>query len=269
MRLLFLLTALLASGCAEPPAAASPPADSPAADSTADLARFFPEGTAGAFVGYDTATGVTTRYGPTDVRRTPASTFKIFNSLATLDTRAVPDEHDVFEWDGVERWVASWNESMDLEAAFQRSALWVYQGLARRMGRDTLQAMLDRETYGNATLGDSLEAAWLDGSLRISPEEQVAFIRRLRRGDTGFSDRAETIVRRIMIADSTGGAVLRGKTGWALRDGENLGWWIGWLERGGEAYVFATLVESDDPEFRMVGARKPTTEAMLTHLSVR
>jgi beta-lactamase class D len=274
--LLFSLGALLLS-CAEAPP--EPVSAAPAiTDSTADLSAFFPKGTVGAFVGYDARSGVTTRYNPerTAERRTPASTFKIFNSLAILDAGAVTDEHEVIEWDGVERWVVGWNQDQTLETAFQRSALWVYQELARRVGRDTLHAWLGREGYGNATLGDSLEAAWLDGSLRISPEEQITFLRRLRAGDTGFSDRAERIVREIMIADTMSGAVLRGKTGWSWREGENLGWWVGWLERGdslprssGDTYFFATTVESGDPDFEMFGVRREATDAILRHLGVR
>jgi beta-lactamase class D len=245
-----------------------------ATDSTADLSAFFPEGTVGAFVLYDVQSGVTTRHNPDRAaeRRTPASTFKIFNSLAALDAGAVADEHEVVEWDGVERRFTSWNESQDLETAFRRSSVWVYQALARRMGRDTLQAYLDREGFGNATLSDSLELAWLDGSLRISPDEQVAFLRRLRAGDTGFSDRAEGIIKRIMVADTTGGAVLRGKTGWSWRGkgaDENLGWWVGWLERRDEAYVFAFQIESDDPAFDVRGVRKEATARILRHLGVR
>lgn len=241
------------------------------ADSTADLAAFFPEGTVGTFVLYDAQSGGTTRYNPERAaeRRSPASTFKIFNSLVALDAGAVADEHEIVEWDGVERWLPQWNESQDLETAFQRSTVWVYQEMARRIGRDALQAALDRERFGNATLSDSLEMSWLDGSLRISPDEQVAFLRRLRAGDLGFSERAMDTVRRIMIADTTGGAVLRGKTGWSWREGENLGWWVGWLERGDDAYFFATTVESADPDFDMRGVRKEATDRILRHLGVR
>jgi beta-lactamase class D len=266
LRLLPFLLCLLI-GCAEAPS--QPAATDPVtADSTADLSAFFPEGTVGAFVGYDAQSGVTTRCGPTAERRTPASTFKIFNSLVALDAGAVADEHEVIEWDGVERWVTSWNQDQTLETAFRRSALWAYQELARRAGRDTLQAWLDREGFGNAALSDSLEWSWLDGALRISPEEQVAFLRRLRAGETGFSDRAERIVQAIMIADTTDG-VLRGKTGWSWREGENLGWWVGWLERGEAVYFFATTVESDDPDFEMFGVRRGATEGILRHLGVR
>ena len=40
----------------------------------------------------------------------PVSTFKIFNSLVALETKAVRDEHEVLKWDGVERTVPAWNQ---------------------------------------------------------------------------------------------------------------------------------------------------------------
>ncbi len=265
----FLLLAL--AGCAGAPDESARPLEllGAPADSTADLGAFFPDSTAGTFVLYDAQSGVTTRYGRAAERRTPASTFKIFNSLVALDAGAVADEHEVVEWDGVERWLPVWNQDQTLETALQRSAVWVHQELARRAGRDTLQAALTREAYGNATIGEAADRFWLDGSLQVSADEQIAFLRRLRAGETGFSDRAMGIVRGIMIADTTAGTVLRGKTGWALGNGENLGWWVGWVERGADAYVFALWIESDDAGFDMVSVRKPTAERILAHLGVR
>lgn len=269
MRLALLTSFLiLLAGCTDAPV--EPPAEPTVADSTADFAAFFPEGTEGAFVLYDAQSGITTRYNPERAaeRRTPASTFKIFNTMAFLDAGVVPDEHEVIEWDGVERQFPQWNESQDLATAFRRSAVWVYQDLARRAGRDTLQAFLSREGYGNATIGDEIDMFWLDGSLRISPDEQIAFLRRLHAGELGFSERAMDTVREIMIADTTGGMVTRGKTGWSWHEGENLGWWVGWVERGTDVHFFAIQIESDDPDFDMVGVRKGAASAILRHLGV-
>ena len=271
MRFLSLLVLLLV-GCVEPPPepVVEPPRTA-VADSTADLGSFFPDGTVGTFVLYDAQSGITTRYDPERAaeRRTPASTFKIFNSLVALDAGAVADEHEVVEWDGVDRGSTGWNQSQDLETAYKRSTVWVYRELARRVGRDTLQAALTREGYGNATIGDAADFFWLDKSLRISPDEQVVFLRRLQAGETGFSDRAEAIVKRIMIADTLGVVVVRGKSGWYLHDGESLGWWVGWAERGGEVYVFALNMETDDVDFEMRGVRKEAAYAILEHLGVR
>ena len=265
-----LLLALAVTGCAEPDAQGTADQRFLLADSTADLSAFYPDGTVGAFVLYDAQSGITTTYNPERAAksRTPASTFKIFNSLVALDAGAIADEREVVEWDGIERWLPSWNESQDLRTAYRRSTVWVYQELARRVGRDTLQVWLMREDYGNATIGEAGDLFWLDGSLQVSPEEQVAFLRRLHDGETGFSNRAEGIVKEIMVADTLGESVVRGKSDWALRDDENLGWWVGWVERDTGTHVFALNVESDDPDFDMRGVRKQVAYAILRHLDV-
>lgn len=36
---------------------------------------------------------------------------------------------------------------------------------------------------------------------------------------------------------------LIGKTGWAVRNGNNYGWFVGWIETKGNVYYLATLVE--------------------------
>ncbi len=271
MRLALFTVLLALIGCTDAQPDVEIAEETMSADSTADLSSFFPEGTVGAFVLYDAQSGITTRYNPERAaeRRPPASTFKIFNSLVALDAGAVADENEIIEWDGVDRGSTGWNQSQDLVTAFKQSSVWVYRELARRVGRDTLQTWLDREDFGNATIGEEADLFWLDGSLQISPNEQIDFLRRLHAGDTGFSDRAMNTVKEIMVTDTTGGAVLRGKSGWALSETENLGWWVGWVEHGNETYFFAITVENDNLEFEMRGARLPVAERIMAHLGVR
>jgi beta-lactamase class D len=39
----------------------------------------------------------------------PASTFKILNSLISLETGAIPDKKVILTWDGIQRQVPEWN----------------------------------------------------------------------------------------------------------------------------------------------------------------
>jgi beta-lactamase class D len=41
---------------------------------------------------------------------------------------------------------------------------------------------------------------------------------------------------------------LSGKTGWAIRNGNNYGWFVGYLETAGNVYYVATLVEPVNQE---------------------
>lgn len=239
------VTMLILAGCGPGIAeAGGGEADTATADSVADWsAAFEAEGAVGTFVLLDTETGRTTRHNPerAATRFTPASTSKVWNSLVFLDRGVVSDVDSLYAWDGVERRVESWNRDHSLRTGIEVSALWLFQRLALKVGRDGYREVLAIEPYGNSTMGDPLEMAWLDSSLRISADEQVVFLDRLRRGDLAFSAEAQATVREILpvLAEGDGG-VLKAKTGWALRDGQpDLGWLVGWVERPGRDVVFA------------------------------
>lgn len=264
---LLLLLVFLAAG---PAFAQAQPAER---DATAELAPLFPEGAEGAFVLYDAATDTLTRYRPERTRLglLPASTFKIFNALVILDAGVVEDEHEVIAWDGVDRGSDGWNASQGLATALQRSSVWVFQELARRVGPERMQAALTREGYGNATMGGPIDQFWLDGGLRITPEEQVAFLRRLYDGDLGFSERAMAAVKRMMLVEEGEGYAIHAKTGWARPEGAagpQIGWWVGWVEREEGPAFFAISFESVGDAFDMGPQRRATAERVLRHLGV-
>ena len=50
-------------------------------------------------------------------------------------------------------------------------------------------------------------------------------------------------VKAIMVNEITDNYKLSGKTGWAIRHGNNYGWFVGYLETYGLVYYVATLVE--------------------------
>ncbi len=98
-----------------------------------------------------------------ETRFLPASTFKIFNALVALETGVIPDEHATFKWDGVERSVPAWNQDHDLASAISVSAVWYFQELARRIGRERMQEWIDRAKYGNQNIGGEIDSFWLNG----------------------------------------------------------------------------------------------------------
>ncbi|HTM23312.1 MAG TPA: class D beta-lactamase [Kofleriaceae bacterium] len=203
-------------------------------------------GVRGVIVLFDPQSGAlqTNDVAEAQARHLPASTFKIFNSLVALEEKAVADEHEVIEWDGVERPIAEWNRDHDMASAIKVSAVWFYQELARRVGAVRMQHWLDAVGYGNRVIAPAIDEFWIRaGGLRISALEQVRFVDRLRRGDLPFSPRTMDIVRRITIVDQAGGAVLHAKTGWGIETTPDIGWYVGWVEKDGRALVFALRIE--------------------------
>jgi beta-lactamase class D len=118
--------------------------------------RFADDGTAGVFVAYDPSAETLVGSDARGAARAilPASTFKIANSIIALETGVVADpDRDVFKWDGVTRAFPDWNRDHTLRTAIAASAVPVYQEIARRVGTERMQALVDKLDYGNRDIG--------------------------------------------------------------------------------------------------------------------
>ncbi len=216
-----------------------------------DFGRHFQElGVEGSILVYDLNRDRTYEHNPQRNKTPflPASTFKIPNALISLETGVIANELSVLTWDGIQRSVPEWNRDLNLKEAMKLSAVWFYQVLARRVGHEQMQKWVTHIGYGNQKIGDKAEIDqfWLRGELRITPQEQVQFLRRLYKGELPVSKRSLSIVKDMMVMEQTPDYTLRGKTGW-VGFGENvkpqIGWYVGYLEKGKEVYFFATNIE--------------------------
>lgn len=173
----------------------------------------------------------------------PASTFKILNSMIALEHGAITGLDDTIRWDGRKHSISSWNQDQCMRDAFQRSCVWFYQELARRIGLQRMKEAVHAAKYGNEDIGGGIDRFWLDGALRISSEEQADFLRRLWREELPFKPEVQRAVKDLMLLERTEEFTLRGKTGTAIRGGAVIGWFVGYLERNGNVYVYVLNVE--------------------------
>jgi len=162
---------------------------------------------------------------------TPASTFKIFNSMVALETVVAPDDQLIIKWDGITR-RPEWNKDMNMREAFKVSNVPYYQEVARRIGAARMQHYLDTAKYGNMTIGGAIDTFWLNNSLKISADEQVGLLKRMYFNELPFSERSQRIVRSMMLQEETPAYRLYYKTGWGnLPNGNNILWVVGFVER--------------------------------------
>jgi beta-lactamase class D len=173
----------------------------------------------------------------------PASTFKIPHALFALDAGIVRDEFQVFRWDGTKRDIESWNRDQDLRSSMRNSTVWVYQQFARELGEERERAYLRRIGYGNADPSGGVDTFWLSGGLRISAEEQVAFLERLYRNALPFRVEHQRLVKDVMIVEAGRTWIVRAKTGWAARVKPQVGWWVGWVEQPDGPVFFTINIE--------------------------
>jgi len=216
-----------------------------------ELKKYFDEyGHEGCFVLYDLKKDLYIKYNPERCTEEfiPASTFKIFNSLVGLETGAVKDEFEVFKWDSVKRFYDKWNQDIDMVNAFKYSCVWFYQELARKVGAEKMQYYITLNNYGNKDISGGIDLFWLNGGLRVSADEQIEMLKKLYNNDLEFSQRSMDIVKQLMIYDQTEAYTIRAKTGWALRVEDQIGWFIGYVEKGSDIYFFATNLQSKQPE---------------------
>ncbi|RYY66013.1 MAG: class D beta-lactamase [Chitinophagaceae bacterium] len=215
------------------------------------LGKFFSDnGTEGCFAVLNNATGAFTMYNLPRFRDsafTPASTFKIVNSLVGLQTGIISNDSMVIRWNGVPSGRTECDADMSMYTAFRRSCPAWYQEAARRIGRDTMQRWLDSLAYGNKKIS-KVDTFWLDNSLKIRPDEELGLVKRLYFNQLPFFKTNQEIVKRAMLFESTPAYRLAYKTGWGKKEnGRDLAWVVGWVEENNHPYFFALNFETLKP----------------------
>lgn len=173
----------------------------------------------------------------------PASTFKIPNSIIALETGIIKNENSILKWDGIKRSNESWNKDMTVNEAFMVSCVPCYQEIARKIGSKRMNEYLKKFNYGNMSVADTnIDIFWLEGNSKISQYQQIEFLRKFYFGKLPIAKRTEKIMKKIMRKQTSERYKLSGKTGWAIRNGNNIGWFVGYLEVNKKVWFIATNI---------------------------
>jgi beta-lactamase class D len=231
----------------------------------------------GAFVLYDLRNNRYVRHNATRCRRrfTPASTFKIPNSLIGLETGVVRDAEFLIPWNrqrypkegrpAIAPFIHWWQDHT-LRSAMKYSVVWYYMEIAQRVGAERMQKYVTQFRYGNADTSGGVDQFWRNSTLQISADEQVDFLRKFYAGKLKVSSRSTEIVKDIMLLEHTATYKLSGKTGAAPIDtGGTLAWFVGYLEREGDVYFFALNMDGANYE-AIRDERINLTKRILTEL---
>ena len=198
-------------------------------------------------------------------RFSPASTFKIPNTLIGLNAGVVDSAESSFLWDGEDRGIAAWNKDMALRTAYQVSCVWCYQVIARQVGDATYRSVLQDIEYGNGNIGTSVDEFWLNGDLQISAMEQIEFLRKLVANELGFEQIHVAIVKDIMVDQDCDTYTLRAKSGWTGPE-MHIGWFVGYVETADATYLFAMNLDMHKVE--QAPLRKELTLKALAALQI-
>ena len=115
----------------------------------------------------------------------------LFRSMIALEHGLLDPAHSVRQWSGDTFWKDTWNQDLDFQTAFRESCVWYFREVADEIGKDLMQAELDRLMYGNCDISDwegrlntnnnnrALTGFWIESSLTISPKEQTEVMERI------------------------------------------------------------------------------------------
>jgi bla regulator protein BlaR1 len=175
----------------------------------------------------------------------PASTYKIFSALFALESGIITRDNSQLNWDGTLYPYKEWNQDQDLFSAMESSSTWYFQNLDQHLGKNKLQSYYERINYGNGDLTGNIANYWLGASLEISPVEQVDILKKFYDNEFAFEQSNIQIVKDSLFLEETNGNLLSGKTGTLVVNGENSGWFVGYVETVDNTFFFAVHIHGE------------------------
>ena len=211
-----------------------------------DFAKYYSEyRLSGNFVLYDLKKDKYTYYNQAQAQQAfpPGATFKLFLSLVGFETGNI--KTDVAQ--NIDQIKTSWNHEHVVKEQYPNSPVRYYDDLTRKIGKREIKGWLDKVPYGNADTAGGIPAFWQTGGLKISSDQQIAFLRNLYEHKLPFAAVNMDRVKGMMTIKDTAGYSLKGKTGWAEQDNQDIGWYVGYIETKDDTYFFANCIQSSDP----------------------
>ncbi len=202
----------------------------------------------------------------------PASTFKIPNSIVALESGVLHSDTGQIIWQGDDRYLDVWEQNLSFRQAYQYSCVPCYQDVALKVGVKQMRYYLEKIQYPGMVFDEEqLDRFWLEGESKISQMQQIEFLKKLYFNEIGLKDSTISIMKRMMLVEDSQANQWYAKTGWAVRQGNNLGWYVGYLiTPENRILFFATNVEpmQDFDMERFAGIRNYATQLAFQDLKI-
>ncbi len=211
-----------------------------------DLSAYF-NGYEGSFVLYDMNNDAWNIYDMehATLRTAPNSTYKIYDALFGLEEGVIAPNDSFMAWNGADYPFEAWNADQDLYSAMQSSVNWYFEEIDKQLGSSTIQNYIRKIGYGNENVSPGLSSYWMQGTLKISPVEQVELLTVLHNNSFDFAPENVNAAKNAICLFSSEGKNFYGKTGTGRVDGRDVnGWFVGYIETAGNTYFFATNIQA-------------------------
>lgn len=191
-----------------------------------------------------------------DQRMSPCCTFNIALSAIGFDLGILQDEiHPVWLYNGENVPLDSHKAKQSPKTWMDLSVVWYSKRLSQKIGKEALDNYTTRFSYGNKDIsgdpgkGTSFTTAHLSSTLKISPREQLFFIKKLIYNQLPVSLYAAQMTKQLLYNKTLNtGWKLFGKTGSGFEQDENskIAWYVGWIKKEDQKYLFALLLRNID-----------------------
>lgn len=122
-----------------------------------------------------------------------------------------------------------------------------YQALVEKIGRTDLLKTIDSLHYGKGIVSTDLNSFWKDGSLRITADEQLGFIKKLYFNELPFQKRTQDIYKKMILKEDNAGYKLSYITGLDSST-KNTTWFVGFVEENKHPYFFVMYTSNKNEQ---------------------
>lgn len=130
-----------------------------------------------------------------------------------------------------------------------------YQQLIEKIGRVDLLKSIDSIHYGKGIVGTDLSSFWKDGSLKITPDEQLGFIKKLYFNQLPFQKRSQEIFKKMILKEDNANYQLSYISGFNEND-LPAAWVLGYIEENKHPYFFVMHITAKNKETWKDGSLK-------------
>ena len=152
-----------------------------------------------------------------DSAAAPLNTFFIIPVLIGLD-KGIVNHHDT---------LLNLNDSEEL-----------YKAVIAKIGRQQILKVLDSLHYGKGIASADSTHFWEDGSLVITPDEQLGLIKRIYFKELFFQKKSQEKIKKMILMEDNSNYRLSYITGIDTTSGKNTAWVLGYVEENQHPYFF-------------------------------
>ena len=152
-----------------------------------------------------------------DSAAAPLNTFFIIPVLIGLD-KGIVNHHDT---------LLNLNDSAEL-----------YKAIIAKIGRQQILKVLDSLHYGKGIASADSTHFWEDGSLVITPDEQLGLIKRIYFKELFFQKKSQEKIKKMILMEDNSNYRLSYITGIDTTAGKNTAWVLGYVEENQHPYFF-------------------------------